>query len=193
MNSRFLIDYLTVTSKIHSPQGLMELFGLDHLTWEVCSGANSYRDGYRSGSIRVSYNGITDDMGVCIDLSGQGCREFETLGHGDYERVFSEVLDNKGEMNITRLDIAFDDKDGLIDWGQLCWDTIARDGRGKPTENSSRQRSNGESQQTRKAIQFIGAVRKASSLFVPMIKPRSVDFITSTGSVLNCSFVSHIP
>lgn len=134
LDSRFLIDYLTVTSKIHSPQGLMELFGLEHLTWEVCSGANSYRDGYRSGSIRVSYNGIREDMGVCIDLSGQGCREFETLGHGNYDKVFSEVLENKGEMNLTRLDVAFDDKDGLIDWERLCWDTIARDENGKPTE-----------------------------------------------------------
>ena len=113
---------------------MMELFGLEHLSWEACGGANSYKEGFRSGAIRISFNGITEDMGVCIDLSGQACREFESLGHGDYDRIFSEVLDNKDEMNVTRLDVAFDDKDGLIDWERLCWDTIAKDENGRPTE-----------------------------------------------------------
>ena len=50
-------------------------------------------------------------------MSGSGCRSWETYGSGDYDGVFSEILQNietKG-MNITRLDVAYDDFDGVLD------------------------------------------------------------------------------
>ena len=59
-----------------------------------------------------------------LEMSGQGCRAFESFGTGNYEALFQEVLDNPSEMNLTRLDVAFDDHGGLLDIGQAAEDTI---------------------------------------------------------------------
>ena len=58
-------------------------------------------------------------MGVCVEMSGKGCRTFEEFGNGDYEWIFTLVRQQQpdGEMKITRLDVAYDDfykKYGII-------------------------------------------------------------------------------
>ncbi len=124
MDSRFLIDALTVTSKIHSPENLIELFGLEKLTFENRVGRHGYSEGlYFENAIAIYYEGRDENMGVCIELSGQGCRAFETYGNGDYDRVFQEYFLNIQSMKITRLDVAFDDQEGLLDIQQLSDDT----------------------------------------------------------------------
>ena len=56
-------------------------------------------------------------------MSGQGCRTFESLGTGDFDKLFSFVL--QGHAHITRLDVAFDDHTGLLDINQLDDDSRA--------------------------------------------------------------------
>lgn len=63
-------------------------------------------------------------MGIWLELTGQGCRAFETYGNGDYERLFDEIKYNAGQMNLTRLDVAYDDdEEEFLDIVQLCEDT----------------------------------------------------------------------
>jgi len=54
---------------------------------------------------------------VLLEMSGQGCRQFETSSNMGFMQLFCEVYN--GDFNITRLDIAYDDIDhegsGLLD------------------------------------------------------------------------------
>lgn len=125
MESKVIYDALSITSKIHSTQDLIELLGLTGMTWEVVKGAHGYQDRLYWNSISIHYNG-REDMGIWLEMMGQGCRAFETHGTGNYEDLFAEVLTNPGQVNITRLDVAFDDLEGILDMEQLCNDT--RDG-----------------------------------------------------------------
>lgn len=128
MENQILYDWVSITSKISSPQTFIEDLGLDKsgIIWEHIKGAHGYRDRMWWEKISIHYNG-REDMGVWLEMSGQGCRAFETFGHGDYERLFGFVLDNPGEVNLTRLDIAYDDHDGILDISQIAEDTLHRE------------------------------------------------------------------
>ena len=128
MENKVIYDWVSITSRIHSPQNFIELLGLDQpgIGWEQTKGAHGYCDRLYWEKISIHYNG-REDMGVWLEMSGQGCRAFESFGNGDYEKLFQEVLDNPGEMNLTRLDVAFDDHVGLLDIATVAEDTVNRD------------------------------------------------------------------
>jgi len=99
------------------------MLGLDKegIAWEQVKGAHGYRDRLYWEKISIHYNG-REDMGVWLEMSGQGCRAFESFGSGNYEALFQEVFSNPGDMHITRLDAAFDDLEGLLDIETVCRD-----------------------------------------------------------------------
>lgn len=79
-------------------------------------------------SKRIAYDGINihydrDDRLIWLEMSGQGCRNFETHGHGDWLKLFDYV--NQDDCNVTRLDIAIDDKEGILKLKRLANDTLA--------------------------------------------------------------------
>ena len=123
MRNKVIYDWVSVTSKIHSPDGFIRLLGLDHdgIAWEQVKGAHGYRDRLYWEKISIHYNG-REDMGIWLEMSGQGCRAFESFGSGDYEGLFQEVFSNPGDMHITRLDIAFDDYTGILPIQQIMED-----------------------------------------------------------------------
>lgn len=112
--NKVIIDWLSFTSKIDSPQTIREMIGMDKVTWQVIKGAQGYRDRLYYDSVSIHYNG-REDMGVWCEMSGQGCRAFESVGHGDYQAIFNDVEYHDKEMNITRIDVAYDDFEGLLD------------------------------------------------------------------------------
>lgn len=119
-----LIDWLSITSKIHSPEDIIDLLGLSKMTWEKVKGAHGYKDRLYWEKISIHYNG-SPDMGVWLEMSGQGCRAFESFGTGDFDYLFALVLENQGEMKITRLDIAYDDHTGVLPIDTIAQDTLA--------------------------------------------------------------------
>lgn len=129
MSNKILYDFLTFSSKIHSTKSIIDLLGLDKCTFETLKGFYGYRDRLYFDGISIHYNG-RDDMGICVELSGKGCRTFETFGTGDYDLIFSEILDNYSDnselrqMNITRIDVAYDDFSGVLDLERLSDDTL---------------------------------------------------------------------
>lgn len=131
MENRIVYDWLSFTSKIHSPQSLIELMGFEGVTFETVSGLNGYRDRLYYDGVSICYNG-REDMGVFVNLSGHGCRAFERDGNGDYDIIFREIIENwnedsdKRQMNITRLDIAYDDFKGLLDLEAISRDVLAQ-------------------------------------------------------------------
>lgn len=118
-----IYDALSITSKIHDIYGFIDDLGLQDAVWETLKGAHGYQDRLYWNCISIHYNG-RDDMGVWLELTGQGCRAFETYGNGNYEALFEDVLYNAGEMKITRLDVAYDDiEEEILDINRLCDDT----------------------------------------------------------------------
>ena len=137
----FLIDWLTVTCYGCTVDDVLDLIGMHDagIPWEI---KEKFLNGY---PMRCYFNGISilygaeqekyykdptkarKDMGVCLQMSGQGCRCFESYGHGDWFRLLSEffTIRDKGvkekkdgrkfSYNITRLDLAFDDHTGILD------------------------------------------------------------------------------
>lgn len=121
MENKILIDWLTLTSKTLDVDDFKKLLGLDNASWLHMKGYYGYKSREYYESISIHYDG-TKDMGVCLEMSGQGCRAFESLGHGDFEIFFSKILEEK-DLRVTRLDIAFDDNTGILDINQIVSDT----------------------------------------------------------------------
>ncbi len=120
-SNRILYDWVTFTSKIDSVDSIIELLGMGDCEFmELDRGMNGYPYCVYFGGVSICYGG-RDDMGVCCNMCGKGCRTFETYGNGDYKALFDVILENysddvdKRQMNLTRLDVAYDDFDGILD------------------------------------------------------------------------------
>ena len=93
-----IYDWLSFTSKQHTPEQLIEALGLSYVPWVESKGARGYRSKKYFSSINIHYDG-RDDVGVWGEMSGQGCRTFETLskyflyGNG-WENLFHWIQTN---------------------------------------------------------------------------------------------------
>lgn len=83
-------------------------------------GAHGYRDRKYFSCISVHYNG-REDMGVWVEMSGQGCRTFESLSAKSWDDLFGWIAIQ--QLKITRLDVAFDDHTGILDIDEVVEDT----------------------------------------------------------------------
>lgn len=118
-----LYDWVSFTSKKHSPEDLIAALGLSHVPWTETKGARGYRDRKYFNCISVHYNG-RDDMGVWVEMSGQGCRAFEDLSKVGWDNLFRFIHEN--DLNMTRLDVAYDDHTGILPLEKIAEDTRAR-------------------------------------------------------------------
>ncbi len=118
-----LYDWFSFTSKKHTPEELIKALGLEALPWIETTGAHGYMDRLYFGSISIHYNG-REDMGVWVEMSGQGCRNFETYTTlpNKWGSLISFVLGNK--LHITRVDVAYDDHTGILDIDRIANDTV---------------------------------------------------------------------
>lgn len=141
MKCQVLIDWLTFSIKnTENPaQVIQKYLGLDPaLFQEAPYGLMGYQRVLRFGDIQVLYdpreNEYFRDMGVCVSMSGNGCRAFETMsrltikGAKDTQGTAStafpvlfQLLAAEPSANISRVDIACDDREG-----HLSMDDIVR-------------------------------------------------------------------
>lgn len=130
MHNYIIYDFLTFSSKIHSTSAIIDFLGLNDIKFETLKGFYGYQDRLYFDGISIHFNG-RDKMGICVEMSGKGCRTWEKYGNSDYDALFSEILYNysddseKRNMNITRLDVAYDDFIGVLDLPLLCRETQA--------------------------------------------------------------------
>ena len=73
-----LYDWLSFTCKKRDPYYFVDLLGLSKVPWELTKGARGYKDRLYFNCISIHFNG-RDDMGIWCEMSGQGCRAFESL------------------------------------------------------------------------------------------------------------------
>ena len=111
---------------------IQKYLGLDPaLFQEAPYGLMGYQRVLRFGDIQVLYdpreNEYFRDMGVCVSMSGNGCRAFETMsrltikGAKDTQGTAStafpvlfQLLAAEPSANISRIDIACDDREGYL-------------------------------------------------------------------------------
>lgn len=141
-----LIDWLSITTKdTEFVQGFKELLGMPD-GWQTLRGVRGYGARDWRDSISIHHHAPDrDDMGTWLEMSGSGCRAFETYGSGRYEDLLGFVIDNPETVNLTRLDVAFDDFTGLLDIARICDDTRQRKFRSKAEFWEVIESSNGQS------------------------------------------------
>lgn len=119
-----LIDWLTFTSKIWSESDLMDLLDIGYLSWEE---RDCYRYGYRRmktyGGISILSDGHQESMGICIEMSGQGCRTFESFSSLEWLQLLHILHEEYCEFRITRMDLAYDDHTGILNLDRILDDT----------------------------------------------------------------------
>ena len=103
------IDYITIC--VHSYDNaydtITHLLGTDTQDFYNANGRYGYGKALRHGNISIYYDG-RPKMGICIELSGQGCREY-AIQRGDEYAVAKLLLSLTADDAVTRIDIAFDD------------------------------------------------------------------------------------
>lgn len=148
----FLIDWLTVTFKSDTVISVIAMLGLDSACFvekqsfkngypldtffsdiHIWSGADDpqyYKAGYnKKGRWVTAEEKARDDMGVCLNLSGKGCRAFEEHSKVGWIDLIKRIFQHNG--NITRLDLAYDDHMGVIDIYRFASDIRDRNYRSK--------------------------------------------------------------
>lgn len=136
MKAEVLVDWLTftvTTSKCensshvsmaeYTPEEVISNFlGMDPALFQDAGyGLLGYDRVLRFSDIMVCYqpreNDYFKNMGVCVSMSGNGCRAFEatsSLGPVPFAALFQLLEDTPGS-NVSRLDIACDDRSGALD------------------------------------------------------------------------------
>lgn len=121
MENLIIYDWVSITSKVHDVLSIKQLLGMESAPWLPGNGSHGFPFAEYYDCIKIHFG--RDDGFVWLEMSGQGCRAFESYGNGNYEALFQLVLENPGDMKITRLDVAYDDKMGIICMDKLCSDT----------------------------------------------------------------------
>jgi hypothetical protein len=109
--SVILFDWLSFSAKHHDAHSIVELLGLRGAEFETINGRHGWRHAMYYNGISIYYGG-RDDCVFC-DMSGAGCRAYEEYGKNEWTALFAE-LRSDDEYNITRLDVAFDERVGLF-------------------------------------------------------------------------------
>ena len=126
--NRFIFDWVSFSFRGLSISELIDRLGLAGCPWEIMTSGNGYTHRHFFNQISISF---CEDMShvngfYLLEMSGQGCRAFETYGTGDYDFLFDLV---RGEFSkdvsdrnfrLTRLDVAYDDVNGSLDIDQIC-------------------------------------------------------------------------
>lgn len=124
-----LIDWITFTSLIWSVEQIKCSLGLMDQSWDVLDhGFHGYKIAEVFNGVTIMYDGRlnkegVDDMGICVEISGQGCRALETFGGIDWLAFLTFVMAEDNEFHVTRLDLAFDDHTGILDKWRLKQDS----------------------------------------------------------------------
>lgn len=121
--NRILFDWVSFTTRKHSVVELVELLELTDCPFETVRGSKGFMWRQYFNGISVHYNENelqhSGDF-IWLEMSGQGCRAFESFGSGDYEKLFELVRTDPENIHLTRLDVAFDDMTGVFNINTVC-------------------------------------------------------------------------
>lgn len=119
-----LVDYLSFTDKKYDIDFWKKWLGID--TVEFMEGSNKSSYGWQYHlyyhGMHLRYGGRED---VGLEFSGTGCRFIEQCNNCDFDWAqLLGFLDDLPGVNVSRLDIAGDDQDGILQMNKLYRHTI---------------------------------------------------------------------
>ncbi len=136
LKNQIIYDWISFTTKIHSVSDILNILDFRPDTVHFQSndfGRYFYKKSLYFDGIHIYYDGFSKehgDMGVCVEMSGKGLRNWEEYGNADYDNLFSLILKHynddpdKCKMKLTRLDVAYDDFEGLLDLKVIMRDAL---------------------------------------------------------------------
>ena len=121
MKAQVLIDFLTFTiQKVKNWENVVRNILLmdPKIFKEQDRGGLGYNSSVRYDNIIIYYNG-REDMGICVSMSGTGCRTYEAYSDDtEIVELLKKIIKmrdkDEASANITRIDIAADDKKGSL-------------------------------------------------------------------------------
>lgn len=121
LENHYIIDWLSFTCRMGSPFEVIELAGLGNLNFsETDRGRYGYDSGYTvDGLINVFYSAKRSDMGVHVEMTGQGVRKYETIMQVDkvtWKQVFEHL---RSFATFSRIDLALDEYEGLVGFADI--------------------------------------------------------------------------
>ena len=138
MKCQVLVDWLTFSVKETDPAAVIKNYlGLDPALFQDAGyGLLGYNRVLRFSDICVCYepreNDFFRDMGVCVSMSGNGCRTFETMSKLTFDgardkqgmsstafSVLFQLLAADETANISRIDVACDDREGFLNMDEI--------------------------------------------------------------------------
>lgn len=135
--NQIIYDWLSFTTKIHNLSEVIYLldFRPDTVRFkQEDKGRYFYRKSLYYEGIHIYYDGFTiknGDQGICVEMSGKGLRNWEEYSSADYDKLFDLILANYSDdpyqckMKLTRLDVAYDDFEGLLDLPYIFTETLS--------------------------------------------------------------------
>ena len=76
---RVIIDYLTLTSKIHSTDFFIQKLGMTECEFIPIAGRYGWQNRMFYRGVSILFGGSRED--ICIELSGTGCRTVEEISN----------------------------------------------------------------------------------------------------------------
>ena len=141
MKCEVLIDWLTFSVKREDPNEVIrDYLGLDPALFQDTGySLLGYNKVLRFSDICVCHepreNQHFKNMGICVSMSGNGCRAFETMSRlGAKDRQGKEsvafpalfrLLAADEAVNVSRIDIACDDREGYLNMDEIIVRTRA--------------------------------------------------------------------
>lgn len=128
-----LFDWFSMSCKFDSVNSIIDLIGFSDkyksaIKWEETYGFYGYRRRFAFDGINIHYDHYSKDSDFpLLEMTGQGCRAFDTYTDGNWQRLFNAALSPEDGYHITRLDVAYDDHSGILDINKLTRKTIKRE------------------------------------------------------------------
>lgn len=119
MDNCIIYDWLTFSLPDFSLQETLDFLNLpDTIQWDEGLGSRLFYAERRAFS-GISIHSTSDldsrrlNAGCCVEMSGQGCRAYETYSGKSMSDLISRV--RSAGLSVSRVDVAYDDFQGLID------------------------------------------------------------------------------
>ena len=132
MENCILVDWFSMTCRNDTVSSIISKLHLrEGIEFTESYGFYGYRNRLIFDGISIHYGHKFEDQDFpLLEMSGQGCRDFETYSEVDWNYLFNLALDTEN-YNVTRLDVAYDDiapegSKGIFDIDQLIKDTQQR-------------------------------------------------------------------
>lgn len=110
--NKIIFDWFSFTVKDCEPEDIIDMLGLHSIQFIDTFGLHGYRSRYLYDGLSIHYGSGRGDCWV--EMTGQGCRVFETYSEIDWLYLAYLVSTNE-KANMTRVDVAYDDFNGIID------------------------------------------------------------------------------